>query len=228
MLALAIRKSDEISLFWMKDSKGGDIFFDGKAQKMTSILAALATAKFVSIATRTWPELCERNLPVFDCRVCSLPDLKTCADMFMWRVIDARRNSVNMLAGTHFSHKKLMGVSTRDRLRMLEAEGVSWQELPLSLKEGSWMRRVVRDVTLSPEERASIPKAHRPPEDALFKRASIEMIDMPPFQSVANKQDVLMGRAAPILFSSEPTMETPEDPEQNDPPSDAPVRSMMR
>lgn len=186
-------QSDEISLFWMQSDDGGGVFFDGKVHKMTSVLASLATAKFVSIAMQLWPERCEKNLPVFDSRVCNLPDLEACADMFLWRVLDARKNSVTMLAHTQFSHKQLTGINTRQRKEMLQEKGMDWNDLPMTLKEGTWLKRITRERTLTAEERAAIPEKYRPPEDMKVMRSSVEELDMPSFLSIENKIDVIMG-----------------------------------
>lgn len=194
-------QSDEISLFWMKDEDGGDIFFNGKSHKMTSVMASLATAKFLSIAMEKWPDRCARNLPVFDCRVCSLPDLEACADMFLWRVLDARKNSISMAAQAHFSHKQLTGVSTRDRIALLRKKGHDWNDLPTVLKEGTWLQRVVHERRLTNREWYRIPEGRRPPRNKKFKRTSVDEIDMPPFESIENKVDVLMGRSRPLVLA---------------------------
>ena len=91
-------QSDEISLCWTTDTFGGEVLFDRKIQKLTSTLAALATAKFVELALTVFPEECARRLPTFDARIFTVPNLAELANCFLWRVNDAIKNSIQMLS----------------------------------------------------------------------------------------------------------------------------------
>ena len=48
-------QSDELSLMWYSDDIDSQIFFDGKKQKMVSVLAAMASVKFYECALTAWP-----------------------------------------------------------------------------------------------------------------------------------------------------------------------------
>lgn len=114
-------QSDEISLYFpvpKNDETGelGEYMFDGKFQKLTSTLAAMATAYFVSELVKRIPEKAGQ-LPTFDARVWNLPTTKDVLEMFKWRRNDCIRNSVSMMAQAHFSHKTLQGVGTKDKKR---------------------------------------------------------------------------------------------------------------
>lgn len=65
---IAYTQSDEISLIWLTERYDAEIFFDGRIQKMCSVLAAMTTARFMQEATRLLPGY-EARLPCFDCRV---------------------------------------------------------------------------------------------------------------------------------------------------------------
>jgi tRNA(His) 5'-end guanylyltransferase len=134
-------QSDEISLCWKQEDYKSEIFFGGKIQKMVSTLAAMATAKFVAIALKEWPEKCTKALPTFDCRVFQLPNDEELANTFLWRVNDATKNSVSMAASSVSSHKELQGKGRADRLDMLLEKGINWNEYPRFFKEGTFVKR---------------------------------------------------------------------------------------
>lgn len=134
-------QSDEISLLWYSDDVKSEIFFCRKKQKMTSILAAMATAKFVQLALENFPEKCAKSLPTFDARVFQLPNQVEGMNCFLWRVQDAVKNSVTMAASEYYSHKQLMNKNSSDKLNMLMDKGVNWNDYPKFFKEGSFFKR---------------------------------------------------------------------------------------
>lgn len=129
---LAYFQSDEISLLltdYEKETTQG--WFDYKVEKMASISAAFATAAFNSSFYLKFPELQKnfsdkRVLPVFDSRCFSLPKNQV-NDYFYWRQADAIRNSVQMLARAHFSHKQCNRKSNSKLKEMLLDRGISWE-----------------------------------------------------------------------------------------------------
>lgn len=134
-------QSDEISLCWYSTEYDSEIFFGGKIQKMVSTLAALATAKFVELALKEWPERCAKRLPTFDARVFQVPNEMELVNCFYWRVNDAIKNSIQMAAQENFSHKELQGKNQRMQLVMLESKGVVWGDYPRFFKEGTFVKR---------------------------------------------------------------------------------------
>lgn len=135
-------QSDEISLVWHQKSYESDVFFARKKQKMVSVLAGLATAKFVQLALTSYPEECSKRLPVFDCRVFQLPSKVEAVNALTWRNQDAIRNSIQMAGHAYFSHKELDRKNTSDILVMLEGEGVIWGSYPKFFKEGTFFQRI--------------------------------------------------------------------------------------
>lgn len=59
------------------------------------------------------------------------------------------KNSVGMLASHHFSHRALTGVRVRDRKAMLDGIGVDWKSLAQEVRQGTFVRREVRDRTVT-------------------------------------------------------------------------------
>lgn len=129
-------QSDEISII-ISDlhSDKTQAWFGGQVQKIVSIAAALATAKFNQLR----PEM--DGLALFDARVHHLEGTEDVLEYLQWRQKDAIKNSVGMLASAHFSHKSLMSVSVRDRKEMLLEKGIDWKDLDAAVKFGSIVER---------------------------------------------------------------------------------------
>jgi tRNA(His) 5'-end guanylyltransferase len=71
--SLGYTQSDEITLLWQnKYSETSEMLFSGRYQKLTSILASLASVEFFKQVIANIPEKKDRT-PVFDCRVFQLP-----------------------------------------------------------------------------------------------------------------------------------------------------------
>ena len=135
-------QSDEISLVYFQKSMESDVFFSGKKQKMVSVLAALATAKFVELALKFYPEECAKRLPVFDCRIFQVPSMVEAANCLVWRSQDAIRNSIQMAGRAVFSHSELDRKNQNQILDMLINEkGINWNDYPKYFKEGSFWQR---------------------------------------------------------------------------------------
>ena len=82
-------QSDEISLGWTDTQHCP---FDGRVQKLESVLASMASAKFVHwIMSHTIENTLdlfnrvEETIPSFDCRVFNVPSMEELANAFLWR-----------------------------------------------------------------------------------------------------------------------------------------------
>lgn len=215
-------QSDEISLCWMDVDKAP---FDGKLFKLESVLASLATAKFITYIDATSFDLNLQSnsdypdyypspervgqfnllddkvhsiIPSFDCRVFQLPNEMELANTFIWREIDAVRNSVSMLAQANFSHKELQGKDRKAMLTMLEEKGIRWNELPDDLKRGAYFKRVLVDKELDDETWNKIPVNKRP-ESRTVTRSEIQRYEIPEMKTVQNKVGVYFYGEQPIF-----------------------------
>jgi tRNA(His) guanylyltransferase len=191
---LGYTQSDEISLVWLADKPESDVFFCGKVQKMVSVLASIAAAKFATVIP---PEFAGR-LPHFDARVFQLPSKDEAANAFLWRAMDARKNAISMVAQSRFSHKALFGKDQKAMLGMLADEaGVDFEQFPACFRRGSFIRREVVERMLDDEELARIPEAHRPSDPVM--RSEMKILDMPPFNKVTNRVAVVFDGAIPTV-----------------------------
>ena len=167
-------QSDEISLlFWADPEYLTSCHpFDGKVQKLTSVLAGLASSVFSLEAYKTIPEKREYT-PHFDARVWSVDSYDDVVKTFVWRMIDARKNSVTMAAQSVYSHKELLNIHTDQKLIMLKDKVINWNDYPDFFRTGVFFKRKSVDVLLSNKDRMKIPEEHRPKEGETVKRSRI-------------------------------------------------------
>ena len=191
-------QSDEISLVWhVPVESTSEYMFDGRIQKMTSVLAALASVKFAKLIAEKIPEKADKG-PVFDCRVWQVPTLQLAADAFLWRELDATKNSISMAAHAYFSHKSLQGLNGSEKQERLWSEkGINWNDYPTFFKRGTYVQRRNHERELTEEERMAIAEAHRPAPGTKFIRSSVDELDLPPARRVVNYTEVLFFGAEP-------------------------------
>lgn len=177
---LAYTQSDEISLYWKQRIVNDDVkqsfLFDGKKQKLVSVIASMATSKFSMDLLSVIPEK-SNEYPTFDCRVWQVPSEHEVEQCFKWRQADAKRNAVSMASSSCFSHKKLHGVSIKHRLKMLKEIGVNFEEYPKFFREGVFLKKSVEHVVLTQEELDKIPVAFQP--NGPVQRTVILEVDNP-------------------------------------------------
>lgn len=198
-------QSDEISLVWHSEDPKVEMLFDGRVQKLSSVLAALATVEFNRLLWASIPGHADRR-PVFDCRVWSVPSREEAANTFLWRERDATKNSVSMAARAFYSHAEIYGKSGREMQAMLLQKDVNWNDYPSSFKRGTFVQRrpVLRRFTTR-EIESLPPKHHARLDPGLeYERWETAEIEMPPFGRVRNRVDVIFERQTPIIGDPEP------------------------
>lgn len=193
-------QSDEISLAWKAPDYKASIFFDGKITKMTSVLAGMATASF-NRAIRDWKPF-EDRYPAFDARVLQMPLDYEVANMFLWRSLDAERNSISMAAQAQFSHRELQGKTQKAMYEMLKDAGVRFEDYPEAFRRGTWVKRVtyeqptmIYDIETRGLSGNGLDIAVAPGAPVI--RSRIDVIPMPSFRYVNNRTEVIFAGAAP-------------------------------
>lgn len=123
-------QSDEISLIIRKNRPESDIFFSGRLCKLQSILASMATAKFMSLSD-------DDSLYNFDCKAWNVDNLNDAITWLLYRNIDCVRNSKQMAAQTYFSHKDISAKTTDEQIELLKNKfNIDWHEYPEGQKYG--------------------------------------------------------------------------------------------
>lgn len=190
-------QSDEITLLFHESDAKSQLPFDGRFQKLTSVLAGLASARFYKLLLEHLPDKAETT-PCFDCRVWQVPTSKDALDVFVWREDDAVKNSVSMAAGAYYSDSELHGKDAATKHELLFQKGVNWNDYPAFFKRGTYLQRRSFERELSEEERQRIPERHRPPEGQLFQRSRVVELDLLPIRKLGNAEDVLFRAAEAV------------------------------
>ena len=141
-------QSDEVTFVLTDDSTlDSQQWFGGRQNKIESVTAAMMTAFFnknwmISKYNGSWDTpmmyMNRYNPAIFDARAFQCP-VEDVANVFLWRVKDWERNSLNMFCEQFFSHKELQGQGRADRHEMLYKIGHNWAtECTDQQKNGSW------------------------------------------------------------------------------------------
>lgn len=154
---LGYTQSDEITLVWFVDStSSAEYVFDGRFQKMDSLLAAYASAIFNRDLQTFIPEkgACTE---IFDCRSFVVPNLLEAYHAVLWRQQDCTKNSISMAAQSLFSHKSLQGMSGPQMIqRMADEKRTDFDMFPIEFRLGTFARRVKVVKPLSDETIAKL------------------------------------------------------------------------
>lgn len=193
-------QSDEISLVWfVPPDSVSDYIFGGRIQKITSVLAGMASAKFMKLVMEHIPEKND-TVPSFDCRVWQVPSLDVAADAFLWRELDATKNSISMAAHVYFSNAELHKKTGSQKQEMLFSDhGINWNDYPPMFKRGVYVQRkkFMRDI---PEDiLIKIPEKHRI-NMGKVERSIVMVLDLPPAQKIKNYKEVLFNAEDPVGF----------------------------
>jgi len=148
----AYTQSDEISVVLCDfDNIETDAWFDYNVQKMTSIAASLATAKFNQLRmARNVVDtddgfnsfgIMAFNLAFFDARVFQVPNVDEMFNAILWRQQDCTRNSISMAASAAYSHKELEKKSSNMKQEMLFQKGINWNDYLPKYKRGSVVKK---------------------------------------------------------------------------------------
>lgn len=195
---LGYTQSDEITLVYHSDEEKSQIFYDGKIQKMVSVLSSMCTAKFNEVVHIEFKE--KMPLAFFDCRAFNVPNKNEAANTVLWRELDASKNSVSMLARHYFSHKQLHGKTSKEMQEMLfQEKNINWNNQPDFFKRGTFFQRKKIFKELSEDERIKIPEKYRPEKEIMVERTVVEELDMPRFSSVKNRIEVIFNGESPIV-----------------------------
>jgi tRNA(His) 5'-end guanylyltransferase len=191
-------QSDEISLVWyLPEESFGQYMFDGRYQKLSSVLAGMASGFFVRELPSRIPEK-DGELPMFDCRVWQVPSLEEAYHTLLWREQDAVKNSITMAALAHFPYKELQGVNGISKQDMLQAIGQPYHEMPAKFRRGTYVQRVIEKRMLSDEEKATIPEKYWPTSPV--ERASVKTVNLP---EIKDREKLPLKLFFPTVFQQE-------------------------
>jgi tRNA(His) 5'-end guanylyltransferase len=203
--SIAYTQSDEITLVMAVEDHTGQLYFDGRIQKMVSQLAAQATLAFNSLLPHHLPEkvraLGEGALPSFDCRVWNVPNETEAANAVLWREQDATRNSIESAARALYSQADLHGKHADEMRQMMLDKGVDWGAYPAYFQRGTYLQRRAVRRPFSAAELDQLPPKHnaRLQPDLVVERTEYRELDLPRFVTVKNREDVVFRGAEPLI-----------------------------
>lgn len=159
-------QSDEITLIFAPNQKEDDgitlksnYFFNGKVQKIASVLASFTAVRFTFYMMKIFSELevtnkltphditlfnkIKKMTAHFDARVFNLPDEGEVLNNIMWRSrFDCVRNSVSSLAHANFKYKEIHGLGTNKlKEKLLTEKSINWDSYPHWYKYGTFIKR---------------------------------------------------------------------------------------
>lgn len=190
-------QSDEITLMWYNTDFKSEIWFGGKMQKMVSQLAAQATLVFYRNVVKYLPEEYADKMPTFDARVWWVPSLIEASNTVLWRVKDAVKNSVSMVAHDNYSTKSLHKKNSKEMQEMLFTEkDINWNDYPAYFKRGVFFRRIKTKRTLTKEELRALPPLHnaRKNPEMEFERTNV-VLDDTDFFKIDDKIGFILGNS---------------------------------
>lgn len=193
-------QSDEISIILYSADRKSPIYHEGKKQKILSKLTGKLITFFNDQRQMYLPG--HNKTALFDARIYQVPTLDDAVAQLIWRENDATKNSISMLAQSHFSHKslqKLSGSQMQDRL-MLE-KNVNWNDLPVKFKRGTYVKRYYVDTPFTVDELNTLPPKHKAHSDPnlIITRRKVRVLEYPIMTTIKNKVDVIFNNASPIL-----------------------------
>ena len=218
-------QSDEISLGWT-DSQHCP--FDGRVQKLESVLASMASAEFVYKILRgmfsgeaadeydlnTMLAKVDKVRPCFDCRVFNVPSMEELANAFLWRENDAIKNSISGMSLHFYSHKELQGKNSDEKIHMMRMKGYCfYEDTEEAFLRGTFWQRETYLKKLDKEEIERIPekqKAELPKVDGQLCcfRTRIAKKDIPyRLTDIENKVGVLFCGGIAVLNKENPTFD---------------------
>ena len=145
---MAYVQSDEISfLITDTSSVNSEAYHGYKMRKMDSIVASTVTVEFFGALVSKIPGMIEAR-PKFDARFWNL-STDEIVNYFIYRQQDAVRNSVQMLARHHFSHKDCCNKSVIQLKDMLQNKGIVWKDIDIYCQRGAAIVNKTFEETLT-------------------------------------------------------------------------------
>lgn len=159
-------QSDEISLLLHEEGQDTQPWFGNGIQKMASIAASKATAKFNNLRLQRRMEMLFKHsfstisapidelhrrakefiagekLAEFDARFWTVPSAIEVYNYFLWRQQDAEKNSISSCAQNIFGHKALEGKNGLVKKEMMLERGFNWEQLDGGKKYGRFIEKV--------------------------------------------------------------------------------------
>jgi tRNA(His) 5'-end guanylyltransferase len=206
---------------WYSDDYNSQVFFDGRIQKMNSVLASMCSVKFnqlLQLFARRLDTLCidlskeaqykvalwevkAAKMPLFDSRVWPVPTLMEVVNTFLWREWDATKNAISQAASAYYSHKELDGKNGSEKQEMLFQKGANFNDYPDWFKRGTYIqrRKILKKFTTDEIDKLPLKHEARSNPDLMVERTEVREISMPILSKVINRVDVFFKGEEPLV-----------------------------
>jgi tRNA(His) guanylyltransferase len=194
-------QSDEITLIMHYDDYKSQVMFNGRRDKLNSVLASYASVIFNKDLQMAISEKANKVV-LFDCRSFSVPNQTEAINALIWREQDAVRNSISMAAQAKFSTKELHGKSCKEMKEMLLKAGVQWDNYPSFFKRGIYIHKKKVTIPFTKEEIEKLPEKHaaRANPNLVVERHVREVIvDLPSISNITNREQFVFGGVSPLI-----------------------------
>lgn len=176
-------QSDEITLLYAPSV--GQRIFGGKVSKINSVFASMATAHFNHHVYAY-----DVGLAYFDCRTWEVPSDVEASNTLLWRVQDARKNSISSYFRWTVGHKQMQNLSGEQMIQYLKDNGhPEWDHMSNVWKYGTYVKPVGVEEYLDAEQLESIPE-HKRPADLKVIRTRVQCVDLGYFGDLSIEQRV--------------------------------------
>lgn len=193
----AFVQSDEISIYISDTDKlVTQLWVKGNIQKMVSLSASMAAAKFNHVRMKQIMEFILNKCPLdpvtfgprpalidiydhlygmqlaeFDSRVFQLPNEQEVVNCFLWRQQDCTRNSIASVAQSLYSQGELKHKNVSDMQEMSFQKGVNWDKLDPKLKRGRFIARqaYMNDEPIAWEQYKTYSESNESPDDTKLR-----------------------------------------------------------
>ncbi|MFX4300034.1 aminoacyl-tRNA hydrolase [Pseudosulfitobacter pseudonitzschiae] len=197
-------QSDEISLVLMPRSDEDEILFSGRVQKLASVCAAMATARFTQALLPTHADKLASDMPVFDARVWQVPSAYEAVNSVLWRVFDAQKNGVSAACRSIATPAEMKGLSSEMMIDLMASRGLEFY-LDIQTEDRLGMIFQKKNVQTYLEDHVlqRIP-ADRRPEDGIVTRSIMSTCSGQEFLDSPDRLDFVFSDKLPL----------PVDPDQ--------------
>jgi tRNA(His) 5'-end guanylyltransferase len=192
---LGYTQSDEISLLFFAPDSKSETFFNGRRDKLVSVLASMASVYFREQQLWFKPEGFNQDLAFFDCRVFNTPTRAEAFNYFLWRERDATKNSISMAAQSVYSHAQLHEKNSSEKQELLFQKGINWNNYPEFFKRGTYVKRLKKLTKFTSSEIEKLPAKHaaRSNPNLEIARSVVTVMSVPPIHEVEDKIGFLFG-----------------------------------
>lgn len=198
-------QSDEISLLWYSSEFKSQIPNNGRRDKMNTHIATFCSHEFYRLLHDYIPDKVNpKKIPQFDCRVWNTPTLEEAVNAFLWRELDATRNSIQGLGQAHFSHRELQNKNSEQIQDMLiQSKGINWNDMPAFAKRGTFVQKTKKKIKFTTDEIEKLPPKHAARKDPnlVMERSVINVISAPPIRQIGNKVGFLFSGEEPMRIT---------------------------